>query len=108
MIATRFIGVAQDINVTIRHLVLEAVEYGSDGKTAAACVDRQSVGLRHDVALGIADKAREVVRLAKQRAACCAHHHPPHLSRNMIELFLDQGKTDRIVNHPTTPAAVAT
>jgi hypothetical protein len=99
MIAAGLIGIAGNVDVAIGDLACHRVNHGLDGKAAAAGMDRQPVGLRHDVAVAITDETREVVRLAENRTARGARHDEAHLPRDVIELLLQHRNADRIVHH---------
>src|SRR5262249_60222331 len=73
MIAAGLIGIVENVHVAVDDLACKMLQHGLDRKAAAAGMDRQSIGLRHDIAAGVADKAGEVMRLAEDRGCRRAH-----------------------------------
>src|SRR5690606_16602496 len=85
----------------------EGLEDRAHGEAAAACVDRDAVGLAHQRAVGAGDEAGEVVALVEDRAARGARHHPAHLPGDVVEPLLRQRKLDRIERGHAAPTVMS-
>jgi hypothetical protein len=96
MIAAGIVGIVEDEDVTVMDVAGKILEQPAQTETAGAGVDRDAIRLAHDVAVGVADEAGEVVTLTEDRAARRARHHPAHGARHVIDLLLSERQLDRI------------
>jgi hypothetical protein len=96
MVAAGFPRVVQQIDIALGQLIAEIAQDGADAEPAAAGMDRDAVGLADDLAGRACDEAGKVMRLAEDRTARRAHHHPAHLVGDMIEAVLRQREDDGI------------
>ena len=96
VVATGLPRVVEEIDVAFLHRVAEIAQDRAHPEPAAPGMDRDAVGLAHDLAVRPGDEAGEIVRLAEDRAAGGADHHPAHLVRDVVEAVLGQRQNDGV------------
>ncbi len=96
MVVAGKVGIVRQEHIAICDVFAEGRLQGSNRKPATAGMHRNSVRLGGDRTLRISDKTGKIVRLGEDRAPCSFHHHPPHLTRDVIELLLHKGEQNRI------------
>ncbi len=99
MIAARDVGIVENINVVGGNRLAVTFDHGAYCVATAAGMNRNTVCLCDDPTVPVAKKAGEVVADAEDGASRSAHHHPAHLLRDMVELFLDQRELNGIDRH---------
>ena len=96
VVASGDIGVIQQKHVLVLDGVAEGFDQGSQRQTAAARVDGDAIGLTDENAVRVAQKTREIVTLAEDRAACRACHDPAHLPGDVIQAVLYESQPNGV------------
>ena len=103
VVPTGYVGIGEKKDVVGRDVVAPAIDQGSHREPTASGVDRKPIGIGDERAVGAGDEAREVVRLAEDRAAGSSGHDPAHVLADLIQALLHQGKDDRIATPARRP-----